>query len=539
MDGSKATLNDWTAQAVRRKNHAIEIEGTTVLDRSLGPIQARTLRWVGAFIGLLIFALPLMFGGVHSAVYAPAEIGVFLGATVLVWMFGAELYDAALARSAFKLFLVTAGIFLSYAVARIALGLWTESAVHPVLGGETSYATIVGGISWLREVLFFVGAVVCARALILLKPEYSPRLESCIVTAGAITAFVGLAHWFYDNGKLFWFFEPENVFISQRARWPFVNSNHLACFLIPSLFLLAARCFTAASGLRALTVSQRTGKTKSFSDLMADQRVQRRIVSLTVDGALLLAVLLCIIATLSRGVWLSTVVGIVTFIVFDRLSRPKLPPAETAAVHVAPGPKTGRRRSRRHRSNTPVSAFTMSPQVWARLKFFTVAILCLGVYLFLRDRGAELIESRIEYGLLHSKEDMRFQLLADTWPLIVAHPWFGLGVGSWASAYAEVMSPLLAGITPVYLHNDPAQLLAETGLFGFVIVLGGLGALVIKGARAIFASPHRLTLIALVAALTTTFISTAFDFHLRIPAIVIQLGVIIGLLIDFTDRAAR
>jgi O-antigen ligase len=181
----------------------------------------------------------------------------------------------------------------------------------------------------------------------------------------------------------------------------------------------------------------------------------------------------------------------------------------------------------------------MSPQVWARLKFFTVAILCLGVYLFLRDRGAELIESRIEYGLLHSKEDMRFQLLADTWPLIVAHPWFGLGVGSWASAYAEVMSPLLAGITPVYLHNDPAQLLAETGLFGFVIVLGGLGALVIKGARAIFASPHRLTLIALVAALTTTFISTAFDFHLRIPAIVIQLGVIIGLLIDFTDRAAR
>ncbi|MFM1847502.1 MAG: hypothetical protein RL417_976 [Pseudomonadota bacterium] len=540
MDTSEATESGWQGRASRRRSTAFETEAALVEEQPIDGVGGRLGRWGSHLLVLSLIALPLMFGGVHPTVYAPLEVTVFLLTAALASVYSHEVAPYFSAGTLSRVIFLLGIVFLAYAVVRLGVDIALSSNHHPILGADTGYAAFLGGAAWIREFFFFLCILVSTRTLLVLQPTLSNRLIQAIIVSGCITAFVGLAHWFYDNGRLFWLFEPDNVFISQRARWPFVNSNHLGCFLVPSLFLLIARCVNTSTGLRSMTVSQRTGRAKSFSDLMADERFQKRLLRLTIDGALLLVILLCIIATLSRGVWLGTIIGIGVFLALDILSRPKSTAAPAPELKLAdPESRSGRRRSRRHRDRSAVRTLALSPTAWRRLQGCFVAALCVGVYFFLQGRGAELVESRIEYGLLHSKEDMRFQLLADTWPMIAAHPWFGVGVGGWASAHAEIMSPLLAGIVPVYLHNDPIQLLAELGIVGLALAVIGWGVLWIRSTKATFRSESRLTLIAGVAILTATTTATLFDFHLRMPAIVLQLGVLGALIIDLTDRATK
>jgi O-antigen ligase len=159
----------------------------------------------------------------------------------------------------------------------------------------------------------------------------------------------------------------------------------------------------------------------------------------------------------------------------------------------------------------------------------------VGAYSSIGDRGADLIERRVEYGLLHSKEDMRLQLMSDTKPILHEHLIFGVGLGGWANEYARHMSPLLSGIDPVYLHNEPAQLLVELGIVGLAPLLAGIVTVAWFVASSLTTSRDRLIRLALLTGILATLLATLFDFHLRIPAIVLQLAVLTGLISFLTD----
>ncbi len=532
--------SDWNDRAARRRQRAIDTEASVVRHDLVLDEPGRLAQYGLGFVVALLVGLPILFGGVHATVYGPVEVGIFALLVVLAWRATPALSALFRQGTTSRAFARAAVIFCGYIVLRAIAEIVFSSTVHPVLGAGAQLAAMREIAAWIRELLVFFAAYLAVRSLLVLHPRALDRLTDAVIVAGVVTATIGLSHWFYDNGRLFWLFEPENVFISQRARWPFVNSNHLACFLIPALFLLIGRCFTESAGLRSATISQRTGRMKSIADLSSDERFQKKIVRLTVTAILGLTVLLCIIATLSRGVWLATIVGLLSFVALDRLSRPSETTPQPIGVPAAEprsGHRSSRRRRRTARSTRP--PFTPSAASLRTFRLLALVLVCGAIYLFLRDRGAELVESRIEYGLLHSKEDMRFQLLTDTWPLIATHPWFGLGIDGWATAHAAVMSPLLAGINPVYLHNDPAQLLAEVGIVGLLLAVWCLGVVLVGGTRSLRNSPNRITQVALLSAILAIAVATLFDFHLRIPAIVLQLAVVISLIIDLTDLRAK
>jgi O-antigen ligase len=70
-----------------------------------------------------------------------------------------------------------------------------------------------------------------------------------------------------------------------------------------------------------------------------------------------------------------------------------------------------------------------------------------------------------------------------------AHPWIGVGLGSYEAAYADYGIP--SWPRPLgHAHNDYLNLLAETGIIGLVTYLAGW-SMIVGGPCAHWASPIR------------------------------------------------
>lgn len=73
-----------------------------------------------------------------------------------------------------------------------------------------------------------------------------------------------------------------------------------------------------------------------------------------------------------------------------------------------------------------------------------------------------------EVGIENSDARERLDLWKVSWQIFRDHPWFGVGLGNYPSAVAKY-SDSLGGM---HAHNVPLQMLAETGLLGFVLHVG-------------------------------------------------------------------
>jgi hypothetical protein len=414
---------------------------------------------------------------------------------------------------------------------------------HPVVGAVSLLPDPHAAISELREVYFFLASFLLFRMFLVTSSQQAGRFLSAAGYALIAVSLVALSHWFYDNGKLFWTFAPDNVFVSDRARWPFVNSNHLGHFMLPLFFIALGSLFAAMRKVDLHALKRK----RDITDVVSSRTFQRSALSLTWWSFLLVLSLLTITASLSRGTWFGLAVSLIAFVLMDW--KPRAPSAAAAAAPAEEPPPAmeerdrRRRHRRRHSSSKPPDdrsfdvdkAAAVLGRAWRPL---ILVLACAAFYFYLEGRGSELLGARVEFGLLHSKDDIRWQLYSDTAPMISEHLWFGVGLGGWAATYNRYMNPLLAGVNPVYLHSDPQQVLAEAGLVG-VVPLALL--FVVTFARAVRAArraapPTRSILCGLSCGLFGLLIASIFDFPFRIPAITFWVAALLALTTFYIDR---
>jgi hypothetical protein len=295
-------------------------------------------------------------------------------------------------------------------------------------------------------------------------------LRNTVIYSGLIVSLVALTHWLGDDGKLFWFFEPNTISPSNRARWPFVNPNHLGAFLIFPFFFVVEEFFIRLTNLKN-TVSR--DALKSPSSRLSVYLSSPILPSLLVTATKTLLLGVTILASFSRGV-------IVPLSIF----------ALIGVVHFSFS--TGSR----------FGSFSL----WITLIF------TLSTVFALLDHK-EILEARLVYGLVAAVDDLRWIMLRESLSLLYQHPIFGVGLGTWEEHFFGVASTTFVGLRPEYLHSDTAQFLIETGVVGALITI----FFVIKTIKSatIFRGKSIFPELAILSFLT----SSTLDFPLRIPSV--------------------
>jgi O-antigen ligase/tetratricopeptide (TPR) repeat protein len=305
------------------------------------------------------------------------------------------------------------------------------------------------------------------------------RLMLIVVTfSGLIVAVVGFIQRFTWNGKILWFFIPYDWGTGGgagdlRASGPFINPDHFANYLaliLPlalGLVIYSRHIFSKESQLAA----------KIFFSLIA-------VVAFTSS-----------LLSLSRSGWMSAILGIaLLFWMFPgRAEEESRPHSATKKVLVLRG------------------------------SLLAVAILLIVGLFFVGPGGRQEVDSRLHETVT---EDMGFAgravMWRDTFKMVSDFPFLGVGLGSWQDLYQRYQR---APWTPIFFreaHNDYLELLAETGVVGFLLLLlfffnAGKGLLAHLSQSSDDARSKALVAMLLAALGTMTF-HELFDFNLQIPA---------------------
>ena len=499
-------------------------------------------------LGALLFILPVCFGGVHPLTYQVSETLVFLFTGAFLIFGKPAVFDAFSTdreRSTSRLALFCLAAVCVYALIQTLVFALIPVA-HPVTGSSSLLVNAQATVPALRQLLFFLCCFVLARALFSTSNTMAHRFTNLCLAAGVAVSAIALIHWFSDNGMLFWTFAPEYRTISERARWPFVNPNHLGHFLLPVFFLLLARVAEQINALQQLRESKGAARENVFSLFLVSRTFQRKVmrISFLLTGALTLGI--AIIGTQSRGSWLGLSVGMLVLLA-GFLIAPKPSWASAARASSRSGEHHHRPQgdviveSRTHyRAYGREKRLGQLSSVLSYLVKPAIAFLAIAIFFFfLNARGSELLGERINYGLMYSKDDTRWQLYADTLAIFYQHPLFGVGLGAWASIYPQYMNQLLSGITPVYLHSDPYQLLVELGVMGVLPLLLLAGVVIGRAfARVRLCSPEDgIRVLGLLCGLVAFLIASFLDFPFRIPAVSFLCAIYFALTAFYIDRA--
>ena len=146
--------------------------------------------------------------------------------------------------------------------------------------------------------------------------------------------------------------------------------------------------------------------------------------------------------------------------------------------------------------------------------------------------GLEHTLERFQSDQLQSSFEGRFRYAQKTMDVFKDFELAGVGIGNFQYAYPRYQAPEDMGLLIDYAHNDWAQLLAESGMAGFVIVLIGLGYFIYflihrwQARR----DPYALALgVVPLAVMTTMGVHSFFDFNMHIPANVLTLAAILAI----------
>jgi len=503
--------------------------------------KRNVIRYSTASLLTALLVTPLFFGAVHPAVYLTLETVIFGTAFLLMLTQGRLITLLSTNEFPASRFIVySLLLFIAYLLIQSVVFLTTRQP-HFILGTTSLVLDTAALRAALRHSFFFAMVFLTVRMLLQLRAQFAFKLNKILLLTSVIVAMVALGHWVHDTGKLFWIFSPDYVNSSERARWPFVNPNNLAQFLLPLFFLTTADILTRGQALFSTDVFKFRCKDRVLQAttqlFLTSKSFQRDIFSLLFLTVSLLIISLALLGSQSRGSLLGWATGILLFVAIRKfLSRKE----NLAQLDSGSGSRRRRSKQSNHRQSVKLP-FLDTCVITITRHLGSIALLgaVMLLALFFNERGAELLGDRLALGLLYAKDDMRWQLYLDSLKMIQAHPFFGVGLGQWASAYPEYMNQLLAGVNPVFMHSDPLQLLAEAGVVGSLPVALLFVGFLVLGLRCVMRIPKlrayaeaRIAsniVTALLCGLISAVISSLIDFPFHIPAINFSVATLLAL----------
>ena len=394
-------------------------------------------------LGVLVFA-PLAFGAVHT--WAQSVVWGVLWLCVLLWLFRIWItqkpldgdWEIRYVSFPFQPLIVLFGLWVLFQCIPLPAKLAELIQGEPI-GTYRLAAGMIGAVpeafplsiyphaSLVGMFHLFSYAAVFYLLLYHLKTRNHLKLFAYALTAsGTFQALYGLMEGVGGAHRIWWWVAPELTSVTGT----FINRNHLAGYLEMTILITIAMILANTSVVR---VNNHIG-------------LRGRLLTVTKDNrwmALIVLSLLCILMgaallmSQSRGGVLS-------------LSLVFIPVSIVLFV---------RRETR---------------------KYGAVGLLiAAGIVIVAVPLGLDPLFKRFQ--ALDRDLGGRWFLWRDTWDLAGALPWAGTGWGTFEWVYPRFKGPEFGMRIVSHAHNDWLELLAETGVIGFLIVSTGLGVYLIKG----------------------------------------------------------
>jgi O-antigen ligase len=165
---------------------------------------------------------------------------------------------------------------------------------------------------------------------------------------------------------------------------------------------------------------------------------------------------------------------------------------------------------RQHRLNNPVPA----------LAFSLLCAVLLAVWIMPQETNAHL-QSALRAG--DASFEQRMIMARDSMNIFRSSPLAGAGLGSFATAYPEFQT-LVTDLRIDHAHNDYAEVLAETGTIGGLLLAVGLGLFLWTAGKnfrgPLIVAGNSIVWLRLGATIGCLgiLVHSFFDFNLHIPA---------------------
>jgi len=358
-------------------------------------------------------------------------------------------------------------------------GEWRPLSIAPSLGGRP---------------LLKVASYVSLFSLVSLCPFGSPGRDTeryvyrvmikAVLLSGLIVAVVGIVEFYTWNGKILWLFVPYDWGAPQpgslsRALGSFVNFDHFGNYL-------------------AVILPLAIGGTLFRDDLFSKQPAFPLFSAVTAFFALC-----ALLLSASRGAWIATAIALTVLMLLSR----RMPRASRPVILDGP------LRMRLLRSSVMV-----------------LAVLIFSI-LFIGQQGRNQIDSRLQGTFqFESRGGGRSDLNRATLAMAMDYPLLGVGLGCWPELYSHYEAPPWVDMFYREAHDDYAQLLAETGVVGFGLLVWFLVAFGKTLYRSLIKRPVvSPILVALCASLLAMLFHEFFDFSLQTPANAVLFTVLVAL----------
>lgn len=452
-----------------------------------------------------IFLFFFYFGGFNIVAF---HLMLTLSASFLTYLvfFEFDHFKSVIAKKNTKLVIFLLLFFCFYILIQYLLIL-NKKVEHPIFGEVSKHYFQYGWFYFLKEPLFILTNFLIF-STILTSDYYQKIVTLFIRVLGILIAITALMHWFYDNGKLFWFIEPYIVFISNRARWPFVNSNHCGAILA-SIFVFQISTFVKKYK-HFTSKLNRNRLTKKFNEILIPSNFNK-LLNVFYELIFSFIIVLAVLATASRASWAVALLVIFLFTLFIS-AKPK--------------------KEKEKRKVFSIKKILKNPFNNKFVKLFLIYFIgILSLLIFISGRGEDIVVNRANYALTSSMSDLRFSFYEITKPMLYNNFFFGIGFKNWNEAFKAVKLPEMSQGDPVFLHSDPYQLLVELGFIG-LLPLFALAVYFIFLFFKSYKKARSRKLVTYFVAIIALFSSSLVDFPFRSPAIMIYLMIICTLFIN-------
>jgi O-antigen ligase/tetratricopeptide (TPR) repeat protein len=367
-------------------------------------------------------------------------------------------------------------------------GEWRPLSIAPSLGGRpllkvASYMALFSLVS-----LYPFGSLGRDSERYVYRVMIRAVLVSCL-----IVAVVGIVEFYTWNGKILWLFVPSDWGASQpsplsRALGPFVNFDHFGNYL-------------------AVILPLAIGGALFRDDLFSKQPAFPLFCAVTA-----FFVLCALLLSASRGAWIAAAIALTVLMLLSR----RLPRASRPLILDGPP------RMRLLRSSVMVLAALI----------FSI--------LFIGQQGRDQIDSRLQGTFQFDRRGGgRSDLTGGTLAMAMDYPILGVGLGCWPELYSHYEAPPWVDMFYREAHDDYAQLLAETGVVGFGLLVWFFVAVGKTLYRATIKGPVvSPILVALCASLSAMLFHEFFDFSLQTPANALLFTVLVALTVRMSMYTA-